>query len=283
MSYNPDPPYDLTPVAGSSNIVLGIFTVLAIGMLAYAALDWRKRGYPLVLAICVGAICTNPIEGIADHLGFVWYTDIDQAVWYRSFVPMPMWMLPAYILFFASLTVTVLKFIESNSPRTAFVKAAMACWLLNLAIEVPLRKFTDVYIYYGDNQPLSVGGFPLYWLVLNSGAPIIVAVVLYKFRAFFTGWRLLFVLPLMPVTYGAFLAGAGWPIFNLLHSTAPQWIIELGALATCALGLTAYWIVMELVSSDGRWSNVYRRQEPDAGVRGGARTVPGGEKEPASA
>jgi hypothetical protein len=250
-------PIDLVPKSWAPNTLLAIFTVLALGLLLNALRDWKLRGQPLLLVCLVGAVCTNPIEGIADELGYVWYADPDQATWYRSFVPMPLWMIPAYIVFFAGLTAIVLRYIEAERPRMAFVKAVLACWVVNLLIEVPILR-SDVYTYYSDHQPLSIGDFPLYWLVLNSAGPMITAVVIYRFRAALTGARLLLVLPLMPMAYGAFLVAAGFPVFNLLHSNAPQWAIELGALTTIALGLSVYWAIMELTASDGRWRRYYR-------------------------
>ncbi|NMH98256.1 hypothetical protein [Pseudonocardia acidicola] len=254
--YQPPIPYGLTPAPSASNIVMIIFGVLALGLIVEAVRDWRRRGQPLMLVLVVAAVVTNLDEGIADHLGFVWYSDIDQDVWYRSFVPMPLWMVPAYIVFFAGLTTVVMRSIDARVTRKSFVLTAVVCWAVNLAIEVPLMS-TGVYTYYGDNQPFSVNGFPLYWLVLNATGPLIAAAVLCRFRAFFTGARLLLVIPLLPMCYAASLGAIGFPIFNLLHSAAPQWAVEVGALITILLGLSVWWFVMELAARDGRFNAYY--------------------------
>lgn len=261
--YLPEIPYGLTPDNGASTVVFVIFTVLALGVIVEAIRDWRHRGHALLPAVVVAAVVTNLDEGVADHLGFVWYADIDQPTWYQSFVPMPLFMLPAYIVFFAGLFTLVLRFIEGERTRRAFVQTALMCWAVNLAIEIPLLA-TGAYTYYGDNQPLSVENFPLYWLVLNATGPLVAAAVVYRFRAVFTGWRVLLVIPILPMCYAAVMGAAGFPIFNALHSAWPQWVVEVAGLTTIALGLSIWWMVMELTSVDGRWSAAYRATAPAA-------------------
>ena len=264
--YLPEIPYSLTPDEGAPLAVFVIFSVLALGVIVEAIRDWRRRGHALLPAVVVAAVVTNLDEGVADHLGFVWYSDIDQPTWYQSFVPMPLFMLPAYIVFFAGLFTLVLRFIEGERTRRAFVKTALICWAVNLAIEIPLLA-TGVYTYYGDNQPLSVEGFPLYWLVLNATGPLVAAALVYRFRAAFTGWRVLLVIPVLPMCYAAVMGAGGFPIFNALHSAWPQWVVEIAGLTTIALGLSIWWIVMELTAIDGRWSAAYREMVPAAAQR----------------
>lgn len=276
--YQPPIPYGLTPAPGAPTLVTGIFTLLAVVVVIEAVRDWRKRGQPLLLAVVVAAVVTNLDEGIADHLGLVWYTDVDQATWYRSFVPMPLFMLPAYIVFFAGLCTVVLRFIEANRTRRTFLLLAGVCWAVNLAIEIPLLT-TGVYTYYGADQPLSVGGFPLYWLVLNATGPLVAATVIHRLRGFLTGPRLLLVIPLLPMCYAAVMNAAGFPIFNALHSAAPGWLVEVAGLVTIVLGLSIWCLVMELTCSDGRFRDTYRglprTADGPAGERPDPEPVPG--------
>jgi hypothetical protein len=255
--YLPEIPYGLTPADGAPLVVFGTFTVLALAVIAEAVRDWRRRGEALLPAVVVAAVVTNLDEGVADHLGFVWYSDVDQATLYRSFVPMPVFMLPAYNVFFAGLFTLVLRFIEGERTRRSFLRTAAACWVVNLVIEIPLLS-TGVYTYYGDNQPFSIEGFPVYWLVLNATGPLVAATVVYRFRSAFTGLRVLLVIPVLPMCYAGVMGAAGFPIFNALHSAAPQWLVEGAGLTTVVLGLSFWWVVMELTSIDGRWSSSYR-------------------------
>jgi hypothetical protein len=271
--YQPPIPYGLTPAPGAPTLVMAIFTVLAVVVVIEAVRDWRRRGQPLLLAVVVAAVVTNLDEGIADHLGFVWYTDVNQATWYRSFVPMPLFMLPAYIVFFAGLCTVVLRFIEAHRTRTTFLAIAGVCWAVNLAIEIPLLS-TGVYTYYGANQPLSVGGFPLYWLVLNATGPLVAATIIHRLRGFFTGARVLLVIPLLPMCYAAVMNAAGFPIFNALHSAAPRWLVEIAGLVTIALGLSIWWLVMELTCSDGKFRDTYRGPRTPAEVAAEERPHP---------
>jgi hypothetical protein len=273
--YLPEIPYGLTPDDGAPVTVFAIFAVLAVGVIVEAIRDWRRRGEALLPAVVVAAVVTNLDEGVADHLGFVWYSDIDQSTWYRSFVPMPVFMLPAYIVVFAGLFTLVLRFIEGERTRRSFVTTALVCWAVNLLIEIPLLS-TGVYTYYGDNQPLSVEGFPLYWLVLNATGPLVAATVVHRFRSAFTGIRVLLVIPVLPMCYGAVMGAAGFPIFNALHSAAPRWLVEVAGLSTVALGLSIWWVVMELTSIDGRWSAEYRVARPEH-VASCASAVPRGD------
>jgi hypothetical protein len=77
------------------------------------------------------------------------------------------------------------------------------------------------------------------------------ALVIYRFRQLFTGWRAFLTLALMPCVDGAVMVGTGWPAFALMHTTAPQWMVNLSGLVTVALGLGLYALAAEVCCTDG--------------------------------
>ena len=95
---------------------------------------------------------------------------------------------------------------------------------------------------------MSIGGFPLYWLFINTTGPILCAAILFAAGGYFTGWRALLV-PFLPlVTDAGCSAAVGLPVYNALHVPgASAWVTLAGALVSCAIGLVildalARWI-----------------------------------------
>lgn len=87
--------------------------------------------------------------------------------------------------------------------------------------------------------PLKVGGFPLYWLVINAGGPLLAALAVLHLRDKLAGARSLLVLLIPMTTDAGYSMAAGWPAFFALNYQAPDpphAFVWAGCLATLALG-----------------------------------------------
>jgi hypothetical protein len=111
-------------------------------------------------------------------------------------------------------------------------------FVLDLLIELPLLA-GRLYTYYPvDDVPLSVAGFPLYWLMINTTGPVLCAAVLYAARDYFTGWRAPFLVLLPVVADAACSIAVGLPVYSVLHAPgATEPIRWAGAVLSCAIGL----------------------------------------------
>ncbi len=128
-------------------------------------------------------------------------------------------------------------------------------FLLDLLIEVPLLQ-ADLYTYYADGDvPMSVAGFPLYWLLINTTGPILCAAILFQAPSYFKGWRAPFVILLPVVADSACSVAVGLPVYTALHAPDATDLWRWGGAAlSCVIGLMildglAKWIM----ARPGRW------------------------------
>src|SRR5260370_20778513 len=87
--------------------------------------------------------------------------------------------------------------------------------VVDVAVDLPILA-SGIYSYYGD-APLRIGGFPVYWIVINAVGPLALAVLLLAAGDAFTGWRAVYLLFLPMVCDAAGAVARGWPIFRPLH------------------------------------------------------------------
>lgn len=254
MTYPPPPtaPTGMTVPHDSATVVLAVFSTIAVVLVVAALITWRRSGSPLMLAILTGGLVTVALEPFADVLGLVWFPEYDQIHAFTSLgVPIPLFVVVGYLCFFGLVTWSLLRLLETGPSRRQFGRIAGVGLGAALLLEFPLLP-TGVYTYYGP-QPLEVFDYPLIWMTINSGACVVAALVIYRFRPFFTGGRAFAVVPLLPCVDGAVMLATGWPAFTVMHSSAPQWAVNLSGLVTVGLGLGLYGLVAEVCCTDGRF------------------------------
>ncbi|MBB3606105.1 hypothetical protein FHT40_005794 [Mycolicibacterium sp. BK556] len=222
------------------------------GFVIYAVREWRRTGSPLALILLAGGGIALLNEPLDDILGLVHHPRPGQHVIFETMGPIPHWGLPTYIIFFGGIAYVLLAELRKLkfTPK-AFWTGIAITFVADLLIEVPLLHFRlYTYFAYGD-VPMSIGGFPLYWLFINTTGPILTAAILFAAPNYFRGWRAPLVIFLPLVTDTACSAAVGLPVYNALHTPgAPAWVTWGGALASCAIG-------MVLLDAMARW--IYAR------------------------
>ena len=252
MAYPPPPtaPTGMTVPHDSATMVLAVFSTIAVVLVVTALVTWRRSGSPLMAAILGGGLVTVLLEPFADVLGLVWFPVDDQVHAFTALgVPIPLFVVVGYLCFFGLVTWSLLRLMEAGPTRRAFWGIAGVGLGAALLLEFPLLP-TGVYTYYGP-QPLKVLDYPLVWMTINSGACLLSALVIYRFRRVFTGRRAFLTLALMPCVDGAVMVGTGWPAFAVMHTAAPQWAVNLSGLVTVGLGFGLYGLVAEICCTDG--------------------------------
>jgi hypothetical protein len=211
----------------------GAVLALAVG---YALVEWRRTRSPLMLAfLASGAVCylNEPID---DLLGLVWYPRPGQWVVFETFGPVPWWGLFVYIVFFGAAPYFALKSMRRRAPTVRSMwKWFGAFFVLDFLVEQPIIH-SGLYHYYGE-PPMLVSGFPLYWMFINAGGPMLEAVILYVAPTFWRGPRLLLVLVLGMATDIACSTAVGWPIFSALNAQAGAPVTWAAAGLTTVLGV----------------------------------------------
>jgi len=244
----PAPPYMVFPRTPQT-IAEVVLWIVVVALVAFAVHQWRRTGSPLGLALLAGGGIALFNEPLDDILGLVHHPRPGQDVVFETMGPIPHWGLPTYIIFFGGIAYVLLLELRrlTFTPR-AFWTGIAITFVADLLIEMPLLHFR-LYTYFGYGQvPMSIGGFPLYWLFINTTGPILCAAILFAAPGYFTGWRAVLVLFLPLVTDAGCSAAVGLPVYNALHMPgASAWVTLAGALASCAIGLVildalARWI-----------------------------------------
>lgn len=216
-----------------------VATVLAgailAGVVLYALWEWQRTRSPLLLALLFGGAVCYLNEPVDDLLGLVWYPRPGQWVAFTTFSPVPWWGLFVYIVFFGAVPYFAFRSMQRTgvsvrSTWTWFI----AFFVLDALIEQPIIH-SGLYYYYG-NPPFELLGFPLYWMFINAGGPMLVATVLLAAPQLFRGVGLLLVVVLGMFTDIACSIAVGWPIFSALNAQATRPVLWAAALLTMASG-----------------------------------------------
>jgi hypothetical protein len=226
-----------------ANVTMG---VLVAAFVVYALLEWRRGRGPLALLLVAGGAVSYLNEPMLDVLGPLWHPRPGQDVAIETFGPAPLWGLGIYTVFFGGGTYVMYRLLERGVTRRGLWIGIAAFWAVNLAVELPLLQ-AGLYTYYGyRDPPMSVGGLPLFWLVVNCGSPVAGACLLRAMPRFVAGWKVVRAL-LIPMTlYGAFSLASAWPVFSAAHVRDAPGVLDWGAaLLTIAIGVT---IIDELAS-----------------------------------
>ena len=231
------------------------------GFVVYAVREWRRTGSPLALALLVGGGIALLNEPLDDILGLVHHPRPGQHVVFETMGPIPHWGLPTYIIFFGGVAyVLSVQLRKLTFTPKAFWIGITITFVLDLLIELPLLHF-DVYTYfaYGD-VPMSVAGFPLYWLFINTTGPILTAAILFAAPNYFP--RLACTLGGLPAVGNRRGVQRCCRRAGVQRAACPRcaaWITWAGAIASCAIGLV-------ILDGLARWIYAHTRElrrEPD--------------------
>jgi hypothetical protein len=230
------PPRDMaTPLAEQRTALLAIGALVALMLLA-ALWRWRRTGNPTGVLLLVGGLACSLNEPLVDLLGHCFFPG-DGWISHTFFgYPVPVWVVLAYVGFFGGLTWLTVELLRSGTSRRTVRLGVGAVWVLNLILEMPLLA-SGLYVYYGE-QPFSVGGFPVSWLVINSLGSMSAAVVVVRLSGWFVGARraLLVLVPYVTYLWSWVLA---MPNFVALNAEVPTEVRWLATAVSFLLGLAA--------------------------------------------
>jgi hypothetical protein len=226
---------DGTQMPHSAQLVVTVaMALLVAGFIGYAMWEVaRTRSITLALLLVGGAVSyfNEPID---DVLGLVWHPVAGQWTALDTFARVPLWGLGIYIVFFGGMPYLILQTLRRGVTRRQLWVWVGVLVVVDVAVELPVLA-SGIYSYYGD-APMTIGGFPLYWIVINAVGPLALAVLLLAAGDTFTGWRALY-LPFLPMIFDA--AGSvavGWPIFSALNAQVSTPVRWLAAALTIAIG-----------------------------------------------
>ncbi len=238
----PQPPIDM-PMSGA----IGWFTIfifLPMGAALVLAIAHLVQGKGPMLLLCLtGGMIASCFEPIVDVLGLVYFPDSGRGTAFTLMGrPMPWLIVFVYTWYVGGQAYVAHRLFERGIDQAGVYRLWATFGLINVVLETP-GILAGVYTYYGA-QPFNLWGFPLWWDVVNPLMPITAGALITKARPFLgSGWKLLGVIPLVPMADGIANGATAWPLWIALNSGVGYVVTYPAAIVTFALVMYALWFV----------------------------------------
>jgi hypothetical protein len=232
------------PMPHTAETVFNIFIFIPLGIaLAIAVRHIIGGKGPLLLYCILGGALAAMYEPIVDVLGLVYLKEVDAL---GTFTILDRTM-PLYICFVYPWYVGGLGYLAYRLfQRGITMKGLFALWALDFVVDIFLESpgiLAGTYLYYGQ-QPFDIWGFPLWWGFVNPVMPMVAGMLIYKLKPHLTGWKMLGIIPLVPMADGIANAASGFPMWIALNQTDVSYVwTYLAGFATLALALYCVWMV----------------------------------------
>jgi hypothetical protein len=241
----PQPPiHDAMPKTAET--IFNVFIFIPLGIALAIAIRHLVGGKgPLLLYCIIGGAFAAFYEPIVDVLGLVYLKEQNAL---GTFTVLDRTM-PLYICFVYPWYVGGLGYLASKLfERGISVRGMFALWALDCVVDVALESpgiLAGTYLYYG-HQPFNLWGFPLWWGFVNPVMPMLAGALIYKLKPHLEGspWKLLAVIPLIPMADGLANAASGFPMWIALNQTNVSYAwTYLAGFVTLGLALFCVWII----------------------------------------
>jgi hypothetical protein len=244
----------------------GVIWAVAGGLLAFAAVQLVRTRSPLGLVLLAGGALAYFNEPVDDILGLVWHPRPHQDTVLNTIGQIPMWGLPTYIAFFGGIPwLLLLELRRGRFTLKRFWTGVLLTFVADLLIEIPLLQ-THLYAYYARGSvPMSIAGFPVYWLLINTTGPILCAAILFGVPDYFRGWRRMLLILVPAAADAGCSIVVGLPVYSALHAPhAGGGVKWLGAVISVLVGIA-------VLDAESRWLLARTKALQ---VQGASRAVP---------
>lgn len=224
-----------------------LFTALAgipmLVVLCIAIMHVVRKGAPLLLYCFIGGGFASFFEPIADLLCGLYFPAVGQNTAFTTFGrPIPWALVFAYPWFVGGQGYLTSRMFERGVTRQKIWQLWGVFALCNIVLESP-GVITGFHAYYG-NQPFNFWGFPLWMAAVQSIMPIVAGAMIYGVRRHVqSGWKLLSVIPMIPMADGLVNAGLDIPIWSTLGSNLSLTANYIAALVTIGMAACAVWLI----------------------------------------
>lgn len=240
----PTPPpagYVMDPTGQA--LFTAILAVPCAATILFALWHLVRRRQPLYLVFLVAGGLSVFAEPVVDVLGNCLFPIQGQWTAFETMGrPIPWLVVFAYPWFIGGQGYAAYRILQARVRPSTLWKYWAATMIVDaIVIQTPGLSM-GIHLYYG-RQPLDVLGLPLWWLPVDSAAPLVMGLIFYRLLPHLPGRRVLALIPLTSFCYGFTHAALSWPVWSTLQSTAPMLLINLAALATFAMAALAVWAV----------------------------------------
>lgn len=271
----PSPPNDAFP-QNAEHVFVATSVMLAIALffVVIAAIDSRRYKSTVPIALVLGAaFCVVP-EAIDNYLAGCYWSqshDPDKLLFFLmgrefDFYVGIMWWAFGAILSYLLYAVLLRKV----TTGTLWVCLAIS-GVADIVIEETLLNYGGVYMYFGHQPLVLISKFPWWWLFANVSALFLSVAIAYRFRAWFNGWKSVFVLALMPFCYIGAFTFAGMPVIFVIQGDFSPLVTQMAGILTCVIALIQTGAMMYLILGrnpfalreaplDGQLTNTYQER-----------------------
>jgi hypothetical protein len=204
---------------------------------------------PIGLLLIVGATVASLNEGFVDAAGLCWYPVDGQWVGHNTIHSIPLWCVLASTAYFGGAAYVLYEKAKEGMSRRALWTTLAVLWASEIVFEIAVINLGG-YHYFGE-QPLSIAGFPVYWLAVNFPGFFVTVAVLVRMQHLFKGWRVILA-ALVPIVTYALGFGSGLPVFAALHTENPSWLLlNFATLLSFAIGIMIIALAIHVTAEGG--------------------------------
>jgi hypothetical protein len=240
---HPDSRMPLTP-----EIIFTIFLGIPVAIGLFFAIRHLFTGKgPLLLVCLIGGSIACLWEPIVDVLGLVY---IKEGANIPTFFSMgrefPLFINFVYIWYVGGLAYLAYRIYSNGITKKSLFLLYGMDLCINICLESP-GVLMGAYEYYGP-QPLNFWGLPLWWVCVNPLMPMIIGALIYRLRPHLGGWKILGIIPLIPMSDGLANAATAWPVWTALNRDESLFVTHIAWAITLGLALYVVWILSFVVA-----------------------------------
>lgn len=242
----PVPPVLMQVAPGPEHIITLVMATLTTAAFLFALVHWYRSGRPIVMLLFLAGGCMMVMEPMVDTVSGCWFaadSTLGFVGWGR---PIPLWVCLTYFAYFGIGAAVIWIGMQRGLTRVQIWYFFLGEVLADTVLESVLLR-VGLYTYYG-NQPLSIGGFPLWWAAVNALVSVVAAAVTLQVARRLNGWKVIALIPVLLSTSAAANAAAGWPAWFVINSdVGPIWA-TIGGLVSCAIAFACVAVIAALVA-----------------------------------
>lgn len=247
--HQPLPPLETTVMPAGAQLMFTFVTgIPMLAVLAVAVAHLVRRRDALLLLCFLGGLAAVMAEPVVDVLSHLYFPVIGQQTAFTALGrPIPWALVFAYPWYVGGQGYLAYRLFASRPSAGRIWRLWGLYALSNIAVETP-GVLTGFHVYY-DNQPLNLWGFPLWCAAVQAIMPMAAGALIHAARPRLgNGWRLLAVVPLVPMADGMVNAGLDLPMWIALGSGVSWAGTYLAAALTIGMAGLGVWVLTVLLA-----------------------------------
>ncbi|KAM0546755.1 hypothetical protein ACHAPJ_010683 [Fusarium lateritium] len=231
-------------------VVCSILLPISLAFLGISVTESRRWNSTVPAALTVGAATCVLAEAINCYLSNVYWTyahDHSQLMFtllgreFDIYVGIIWWSFGAVLscIIFGAL-------MRNVRTGTLWILLGLAGFF-DLVLEESMLQYGGIYTYYGHQPLVLFKLFPCWWLFCNVSGIFLGIAITYRYRAWFDGWRSLFLLPILPFCYVGPQVLAAMPTIYVVQANHTPIVTQLCGILTCCIAIIQTGVMMDVI------------------------------------